>query len=36
MHDISKNADYKAALDKMKQHLDGWIVATRDTEMMKK
>lgn len=33
MHDISKNTDYKAALDKMKQYLDSWIVATKDTEM---
>ena len=36
MHDVSKNADYKAALDKMKQYLDGWIVATRDIEMIEK
>jgi N-sulfoglucosamine sulfohydrolase len=36
MHDISKNADYKAALDKMKQYLDGWIIETKDTEMKAK
>ncbi len=36
MHDISKNEDYKAALDKMKQYLDTWIVATKDTEMKTK
>ena len=33
MYDISKNADYKIYLDKLKKNLDNWIIATKDTAM---
>jgi N-sulfoglucosamine sulfohydrolase len=36
MHDISKNPDYKTALEKLQKKLDTWIVETKDTEMMVK
>jgi N-sulfoglucosamine sulfohydrolase len=36
MHDVFKNPDYKDALNTLRQQLDKWILATKDTEMMPK
>lgn len=33
MYDISKKPEFKDVLEKMSQHLDAWIVATKDNEM---